>query len=195
MVIGVLDPIFYEIEATKEFLLENNIIPPSVSCIKEECTGEAWAVVYKLSVGYTLVYRCRKTGFRRRRNVTSSRVGLTVLLHCIYLLLYNEVYSSMHSYHGLSSATISSFKKKLIKCYESYMFVRPITLGGDDLVGELDETVLSRRGIVRSPTTQDDIILDTVWILEALKKNNMKRFFLKRVANRKIETLSEAMRK
>ncbi len=44
---------------------------------------------------------------------------------------------------------------------------------------EVHKTGLSRRGIVRSPTGYDDIILDTVWILDVVEKEHPEIFLLK----------------
>jgi hypothetical protein len=58
---------------------------------------------------------------------------------------------------------------------------------------EVDETVLSRRGIIREPTNTDDETPSTVWIVGAVDHTDQKNFFVKRVENRTINTLSRVL--
>ena len=68
-----------------------------------------------------------------------------------------------------------------------------ISLGGINRIVEADETVISRRGIIRSPTSLDDSVLDTIWILGAVDKEDVFNFFIKRIRNRQIDTISETL--
>ena len=58
---------------------------------------------------------------------------------------------------------------------------------------EVHKTGLSRRGIVRSPTGYDDIILDTVWILDVVEKEHPENFFIKRIENRRVNTINRVL--
>ncbi|KAF0991304.1 hypothetical protein HZS_1137 [Henneguya salminicola] len=67
---------------------------------------------------------------------------------------------------------------------------RPVFIGGLNVIVEADETVLSRRGIIRESTSADDSTPGTVWIVGLIDHSPEKNFYLKRVANRKITTSS-----
>ncbi len=56
-------------------------------------------------------------------------------------------------------------------------------LGNPNVILEVNETVLSRRGIVRSSKGYDNTILDTVWILGVVEKEHPENFFIKRIEN------------
>jgi hypothetical protein len=70
---------------------------------------------------------------------------------------------------------------------------RPTLIGGLGVVVECDETVLSRRGIIREPTTTDDTTRGTVWIVGVIDHTRERNFFVKRIENRQIMTLSESL--
>lgn len=194
MIIDILNPIFLSIDSTKTFLLDNAIITNTILCSKDGCNGNARLYVVKSNGTEILQYRCARRGCQRRKAICSSKLTLNKLLHCIYLLLNDTPYQQMNVYHGVSSSTISSIKKKLIEIYKVILNNNVSRLGGNNITIEIDETVLSRRGIIKNPTTLDDETRDTVWIVGGVEKQNTKNFFLCRVENRKINTLSECLK-
>ncbi|KAI5154466.1 hypothetical protein ENBRE01_3388 [Enteropsectra breve] len=62
----------------------------------------------------------------------------------------------------VSKETISKARQLLRQVFNIYLNRRPVILGGINNDVQCDETVLSRRGIIRSPTSTDDNRLDTV---------------------------------
>ncbi|EPR77850.1 hypothetical protein SLOPH_2632 [Spraguea lophii 42_110] len=58
---------------------------------------------------------------------------------------------------------------------------------------EVDETVISRRGIIINPTTLPDGITNTMWILGVVNQTNIRNFFIKRVRNRRSNTLTRVL--
>lgn len=94
-------------------------------------------------------------------------------------------------WHGVADSTTASLKKKLLNCYTRYQTERPVFLGGLNRVVEIDESVLSRRGVISNPTSTSDTTPDTVWILGGIDCDG--NFFLKRVANRTVTELTNAM--
>jgi hypothetical protein len=108
------------------------------------------------------------------------------------MVLINVDYQQQFLSHGLSSATIAKIKKKILESCKIYMERRPILIGGLGVIVEADETVLSRRGIIREPTSTDDALGGTVWIVGLIDRTNEKNFYLKRVENRQIMTMTGA---
>lgn len=95
---------------------------------------------------------------------------------------------------GIADSTISRVKKRLLLGYKEFMSERvPVALGGIRQIVEVDESVISRRGIIRNPTTHDDCILDTIWILGAVDRNTPQNFILKKIPDRRIESLTSAL--
>lgn len=56
-----------------------------------------------------------------------------------------------------------------------YIRIRPCFIGGLGIILEVDETVLSRRGVIDNPTCYTDELADIIWILGAIDQN--KNFF------------------
>lgn len=122
-----------------------------------------------------------------------TKLPFNVLIHAIYLILSDVNYAQLYLFYGFSDCTIAKLKKKLTIAYGRFLERRPVLLGGLGCPVQVDETVLSRRGIIRSPTSTDDNTRDTVWIIGAVDPNNVKQFYLQRVVNRQINTLTQAL--
>ena len=64
--------------------------------------------------------------------------------------------------------------------------------GGCCIIVEVDESVLSRKGIIRNLTSSDDT-RDTIWILGGIDQTEERNFFLCRDIVRAIESLTATM--
>ncbi|KAI5151377.1 hypothetical protein ENBRE01_2099 [Enteropsectra breve] len=53
--------------------------------------------------------------------------------------------------------------------------------------------VIGRRGIIRNPTSMNDAAVDTIWIVDAIDSTPQRNFILKRVPNRRIESMTAAL--
>lgn len=191
MIINVLHEIFTDIESAKLFLIEHDIIQTNRNCPK--CGSISKLQIDGRYEVHLIQWRCTLQTCRKRFRLSSSKLPILKVLHCIYLLMADTSYHNMFVFHGISDATIASIKSKLLVIYERYIHQRPVLLGGPGVTIEVDETVLSRKGIIRNPTSTDDARAYTVWILGAVCKTNTKKFVLKRVENRQITTLSNAL--
>ncbi|KAG0422598.1 hypothetical protein DMUE_6197, partial [Dictyocoela muelleri] len=191
MFLKLTDKNFSDIGALKEFLIENDIVKHQVYCTK--CNEPSELKIYTEKNKNKLIYRCNSLLCRKRKGLTNSKLGLKDLIHIIYLIISGVSYKQIYLYHGISTTTISGIKKKIRNCYEKYLEKRPICLGGLNVIVEADETVLSRRGIIRNPTSTDDEMIDTVWILGAINLDDKSKFVLKRVKDRQVETLTRAL--
>ncbi|KAG0442636.1 hypothetical protein DMUE_0125 [Dictyocoela muelleri] len=86
----------------------------------------------------------------------------------MYLLMFESSYKQLGWWYGISYTTINRFTGELRRFYVSYRNDRPIILGGPGYIVEVDETVCSRRGIIKNHTTQSDEVRDTVKIVGAI---------------------------
>ncbi len=180
MIVDILSEIFLNINDCREFLLENEIIQQNIYCPKCETIAELGkSTLLNLN---KIEYRCKRSGCQKRIRISSSKIPLTKLLHLIYLLLNDINYKTLYLYHGVADATIASLKKAF-ELFQNLYLEQTLYLGNPNVILEVDETVLLRRGIVRSPTGYDDTILDTVWILGVVEKEHPKNFFIKRIEN------------
>lgn len=190
MVIQISDDIFTSIEHSKTFLTETGILAPTKTCIK--CGSITKLVVYRKNDDETLIYRCSRKGCQSKRGIFNTKLSIPKALQVIYLMFADVNYHQLYLFIGIADSTISRFKTKLDGIFERYLRERPVLLGGPNCVIEVDETVLSRRGVIRNPTSHDVINQDTVWILGCVDRNN-GNFFIKRILNRQINTITETL--
>ena len=66
-------------------------------------------------------------------------------------------------------------------------------IGDIGKVVESDESILSRHGIIMNPTSAHDKVKDTIWILGCIDNNLERNFFVKRIPDRKAETLTKVL--
>jgi hypothetical protein len=123
----MLDKIFFEISETKRFLIENEIIPETVRC--ENCGSVAKLKEFRRNGKLKLQYRCDARGCQKTRSIFTSKLELNKLIHIIYLILLDCNYKQLYLAHGISTATISTLKKRFFDCVKLYMLQRPILLG------------------------------------------------------------------
>jgi hypothetical protein len=103
-------------------------------------------------------------------------------------------YQQMYLMFGLSKGTISRIKAKILDCYNRYLNARPVILGGDGINVEVDETVLSRRGIIRNPTNFEANRRDTIWMIGAIDNSASKNFYIARIPDRTVNSITETLR-
>lgn len=193
MRIGIADVIFHNMEALKEFLISNNIIAETIICVK--CNSEA--IMMSITGQSTMIkYRCPRRGCQKIQSLFQTPWPLTKVVHVLYVLILGSNYFQLRMFFGISDSSIARYKALLLDCYKAYLDARPIVLGipGRRIIVEVDESVLSRRGIIRNPTSTDDTVQDTVWILGGVDRTDEHNFFLVRVPDRTVESFTEAMR-
>lgn len=193
MIFNILDKIFTDNEHLIEFLKENNIITATRRCSNDSCDGVAKLLNYKCGQKESIVYRCLKRSCRKRNAIFNTKLSASKYIHILFLLLTGCTYHQIYIFHNISNTTITRLKNTLRDCYKKFMNDRPIFLGGLGCVVEADETVLSRRGIIASPTSFSDLRRDTIWILGVIDNTPNKNFFIKRIPDRTIESITTAL--
>ncbi|KAI5152066.1 hypothetical protein ENBRE01_2543 [Enteropsectra breve] len=179
---------FQSIEDSLECFLEWESLIGEITYGK--CGCEMKLKVYKENSNERLIYRCTFNSCRAIKSFFNTNLRFNDLLFLYYSLFYDLSYAQIQGFFQTSDATIAKARKELRRAYSKYISMDPIILGGIDVIVECDETVISRRRIIRSPTSTDDSIRDTVWILGIIDNTNEKNFYLTRVPNRTVETIS-----
>ncbi|KAG0430327.1 hypothetical protein DMUE_5676 [Dictyocoela muelleri] len=185
MHLKLLDNIFLNYNDLFEFITDYKILPISKPCSR--CDG---TMTLKIFIAKKIKYRCDRKNCQFRQSIKNTKIDILKYVHCVYLLMADVNYSQLNLFYGLSNATIMKLKYDLREAYKVYIEKHPIYLGGLRTVCEIDETVLSRRQIIRDPTSTDDDYLDTIWIVGAIDNSPEKNFLIERVENRQADTLS-----
>jgi hypothetical protein len=66
-------------------------------------------------------------------------------------------------------------------------------IGGPGVKVDVDESVLCRRGIIRNPTSWGDEIADTFWVLGIVENYDKSKFYVTKIPNRTVETLTRVL--
>lgn len=183
--------IFQSQEAIIEFLCDQSIIPICKTCTK--CGSNAPLVFSSRLETKKVYYRCTKKGCQTKISLYTSKLSIEKYMFLIYGLLINLTYYQIKNLINVSDTTICRAKNHLRNLFKAYSRNHFIVLGGPNTVVECDESVISRRGIIRNPTSSEDNIRDTIWILGAIDNTDQKNFYLTRIPNRTVENLSSAL--
>lgn len=157
--------IFKSEEELMNFLLENNIVSEEILC---ECLNYMKFKIYKLGESKQLLYRCSKKGCQKRKSLLQTNIPLIKYISIVYWLLSSASYWQINIWSGVTDQTINNIKRKLRIIYGKYISAHPVFLGGMGVVVEVDESVLSRRGVISNPTSTLDNAPLTIWILGLL---------------------------
>ena len=166
----------------KNFLISNKILITSILYLR--CGNLSKLLPISASNG-SRGYRFTKKGCQKSLPLFHSTLPLTKvarLLCCFQLSIF----------FGISNTTIAKYKSLLLVCYKDYLEKKSVVLGGCGIIVEVDESVLSRKGIIRNPAGADDT-KDTVWILGGIDRTEKRNFFLCGVTGRTIGSLTVAM--
>jgi hypothetical protein len=188
------DPLFTSIENCLAELIDQGLVTPEKVCCG--CDRNARLVIYKQGENERIIFRCVNRTCRKKMSPFSISVHMPLnrYLFFIHLLFLDSSYNLIFQLVGVSSATIAKAKSSL-RSYYQYKNSRNMLIGGPgvEVEVEVDETVLCRRGIIRNPTSNEDEVADTVWILGIVEKYDKSKFFVVRVPDRKIETITRVL--
>jgi hypothetical protein len=163
------NPLFLSLESCKEELVDQELIKDEKECLG--CGGIARLCIYRQRENERLVYRCSRRTCRMKMPLftITTRLPLHRYLFFTHLLVLNCNYNVSYQLTGVSSSTIAKAKSSLSRYYE-HKNSSNMLIGGPGVEVEVDESVLCRRGIIRNPTSREDEISDTVWILGIVEK-------------------------
>lgn len=188
MRLDLTSEIFLNLSETVEFLISEQIVEAVKICTR--CGGaSAKLSTYKENNFISVVYRCTINSCRRRQSFYKTKIPLNKVILFIYLLMADVNYRQFYLFFGISDSTTARIKQRVIRSCKHFIEDHPIYIGGPGITVHLDETVLSRRGIIRNPTSTEDDRRDTVWILGGIDTTDQKNFFITRVINRRVETM------
>ena len=94
---------------------------------------------------------------------------------------------------GVCKQTVINIIKICLKSgIKKFITSHPVNIGGLALVVQVDETCVCRRKRINSPTSTNDDIKDTIWVVGGIEEKNTPKIFSfsSTVPNRKVETLT-----
>ncbi|KAF9764771.1 hypothetical protein NGRA_0276 [Nosema granulosis] len=182
---------FTSLDTCKNFLIEEKLVKKNGVC--DKCSSVTELMKYSENNNERVVYRCRKTGCQSKKKFfKGNRLPFDEFLFLVYLILLKEDYDQIKHLYHVSNTKIASVKNTL-RLYFETRNKEGLLIGGLGVKVEVDETVLCRRGIIRNPSSADDHIKDTVWILGIIDTSNKENIYVKRVENRSAYTITRAL--
>ncbi|KAG0420014.1 hypothetical protein EQH57_0326 [Dictyocoela roeselum] len=192
MIFSFQSELFQNVKNAMAFLLENQIIESKKECTR--CMGTMFPKIYTQNGKERIIYRCSARNCQNKKSLFNTKIPINNYMFLLYCLVVNLSYSQIKCMNdNVNNETIFTARERLRKVFNTINKQTKICLGGIGRVVEADETVISRRGIIRNPTKLDDEIKDTIWIFGAIDDSPEKNFILKRVKNRETVTLTKAL--
>lgn len=182
---------FSSINACFEILQEKNVFPNQKICMK--CKNKAPVTIYSESGKSRIIYRCKTKNCQSKQSVYNTKLLFNEFCLVVYKLILGVKYSEIITEVKISARSLVNIRYLLQKKYKTFLEKRKFLLGGPNCIVQCDESVMCRRGTIKCPSTADDNIKDTVWILGCIDNSDNKNFFVQRVENRKINTLSKVL--
>ncbi|KAF9763494.1 hypothetical protein NGRA_1234 [Nosema granulosis] len=155
--------VFTSLDTCKNFLIEEKSVKKNGVC--DKCSSVTELMKYSENNNERLVYGVEKRGLSAKKNLfEENMLPFDEFLFLVYLILLKEDYDQIKHLYHVSNTKIASVKNTL-RLYFETRNKEGLLIGGLGVKVEVDETVLCRRGIIRNPSSTDDHIKDTVWIL------------------------------
>lgn len=178
-------------EAAIEFLITNNIISREKEC---ECGRiKEIKVVRRQNNTENIVYQCKSSSCRKVVSLYKDTIfyNTKIPLYDIFTLLNHYIFNNTNYYityvTDYSEATYISIKKKFLMLVKELNSIDKI--GGWNRRVQVDETVISRLGIIDCPSHASDNIYRSVWLVGGIEEDDRNYFFLEIVPDRTIETI------
>jgi len=180
-----------------DMLIEEGILKERKNCNK--CNNFSMFLKKReLNNNSKYFYHCNKKtckttiGLLKPEYFLKLKIRIEVLLVGIYLFLLNTSNFGVCNMLNITEVTYIKIKSAIIKYIKKKKDESP-TIGGPNVEVEVDETVICRSGLIRSPSLADDNIINTLWLLGGIEKNNQRNFFIKIIQNRQTEHLTEVL--
>jgi transposase-like protein len=138
-------------------------------------------------------YRCNRAGCRLEFSArdgtffVNSRVPCNKLLMLALLWLSKSPHGSIVSNAGLAKNTVTEYLNHFRQLVADSLNENEITIGGDNVIVEIDETKLGKRKYHRGHR------VDGVWIIGGVERTQERRIFLSIVEDRSAGSLLDVI--
>lgn len=119
------------------------------------------------------VYRCRNSSCRHKQTAYATfnhklpKIPFSKILQCLYYFCLKLSNYSVIILTNISETTYINLKKIFVKAM-ALSSVPSTKLGGEGQVIQVDETACNRRRLITSPTSENEYIRGTKWVIGAI---------------------------
>lgn len=183
--------LFANVEECKNALQQLDILAPTKECSK--CLNIMKLVIYVERGRKRIIYRCSIRGCQSKNSILKTNIQINDYLLIYFKLLTNHSYNQIVQDVPSSFTTFTKVRKQLKRVMVIFLESNRTIVGGENIIVQCDESVICRRGLIRTPTSTDDAFKDTVWILGCIDNTPERNFCVKKIANRRSETIIDAL--
>lgn len=189
--------LFRKNEYAIETLVKLNFLDEKIQCLK--CKTECFLVNRKKALNQT-VYRCCNGSCRKEHSLlvltqfSSVKLKLCDILFIFYKFIKNTYNYDICNEVNITRPTLSKIIKTIrnsIKKSNSQEFTK---LGGAGRVIQIDETAVSRKGIIKNPTSSIENCRKTKWLMGFIDENDFSKFNLQLLTDRTVETFTTVIK-
>jgi hypothetical protein len=169
--------IIYNEESTINFLLTNNILKQRISC--DGCVTVSMVIRKDNSAFNGFCFKCENVGCRKRKNIYMglkhkiSKIKLSKVIHCAYLYSLRLFNFQICILVDIAENTFLKLKK-VFKNSLKQSCSENEKLGGPGFVLQIDETACNRRRLITSPTTENEYVRGTKWVIGIICERTKK---------------------
>jgi transposase-like protein len=190
--------LLYDIDYAVMFFKENNLIEAQKQCI--HCQSVA-TIQHSIRYINNHCYRCSNNACRKRFRLTDNtifenpRILLTHYSRVIFSFVLGLNNSQACFISNISENTYIEIKSKIYPILRDEINELGTMLGGEGVALQVDETAICRGMIITNPTTTQDNIPNTQWLVGIIEESEKRPFIFKIVPNRTVETFISIFRK
>lgn len=187
------DPIFHEIEAAINFLDSNNLLNRNCA----NCYNLMYVKIFNENLKKYGGLKCptcnKKMRIIARSKFKNSKFDINDILWLTMCFLLNIKNYQITYLTNIAENSYIYFKERLLDCIRTVNNEQFSPIGGDNIVVEVDETVVVRGRLILNPSNIHDGLHNSTWLVGGIENSPMKKFFLMIVPNRRAQTLTNMM--
>lgn len=183
---------FYDSEKAIQFLVDQQILKETLVCDFCASTMKLFTRRNDLNGKF---YKCISNNCRKTKSVYCGfdfdlpKIKITKILRAAYYFLVECTNYQTMIFVGIDEKTYISLKKIFIARLGLYERLNAERIGGNGHVFQVDETAVCRRGIITNPTSLEEEVRDTVWIVGMIEENS-NHLILEVLPDRRIQTFT-----
>lgn len=190
--------IFTDNNKAISFMIRHVLIISEIPCKKNNCDG-IMKIQNTSKYSDGMGFRCRVKKCKSLLSVKagSKFEGLTIdckkILRCFYCWVYSYTNYQAIAYVQVSEPSYIKMKDLIMDVLGSETGIVE-RIGGEGVRVQIDETAICNGLVISDPSNSLDNLPNIQWIVGGVVEGDCKKFFLKLVLNRKVETMLEVFR-
>lgn len=192
-IITLDDEIFKNVDKAIEFLIRLRVLREIIGC---NYCGENMELYVRKSRLNERFYKCVNGECRRTCSmfkgfkVCLPKIDVRKILKAAYYFLTECNNFQVTIFVGIDEHTYIKLKNLFIESLTLFELQNQRRVGGFGSVWQVDETAVCRRGIITNPTSLEEEVRDTIWIIGIIEENS-RELRMEVLPDRRVNTFSD----